>query len=44
MFIFICTNSKFVYKYINKIKLIMSKIPEFDKFNETIVAAGFGQM
>ena len=22
----------------------MSKIPEFDKFNETIVAAGFGQM
>ena len=22
----------------------MSKIPEFDKFNETVVAAGFGQM
>jgi|TARA_R110001583_G_scaffold127856_1_gene279637 GTP1/Obg family GTP-binding protein len=30
-----------IYK---QIKLIMSKIPEFDKFNETIVAAGFGQM
>jgi hypothetical protein len=30
-----------IYK---QIKLIMSKIPEFDKFNENIVAAGFGQM
>jgi hypothetical protein len=34
----------FVYKYINKYKLIMNKIPNFDKFdvNEAIVAAGFG--
>ena len=44
MFIFICTNSMFVYKYINKINLTMSKIPNFEKFNEAIVPAGFGQM
>ena len=42
MFIFICINLMFVYKYINKINLIMSKIPKFEKFNEAIVAAGFG--
>jgi len=33
----------FVYKYINKINLTMSKIPNFEKFNEAIVPAGFGQ-
>ena len=44
MFIFICTNLMFVYKYINKINLTMSKIPNFEKFNEAIVPVGFGQM
>lgn len=44
MFIFICINLMFVYKYINKINLTMSKIPNFEKFNEAIVPVGFGQM
>jgi len=33
----------FVYKYINKINLTMSKIPNFEKFNEAIIPMGFGQ-
>ena len=32
MFIFICNNLKFVYKYINKYKTNYEKIPNFDKF------------